>query len=246
MTRSILIALSVAALCAACSRETASTSVAPSIAASTCPDDGPRLPGTGVCQGRAFAYLDDNMGARDPSLPPDCSWTINETMLPGDEALLYRAMTCKGVTTKLAYAGGAHHASISYETSAVFGDGGKGHDLIQLFGTEPDPQGALKAEIAALPKAERANCEIHPAGIDGWPSDALVIGPTKPARAKISDDGPISACGKYGVDEDATTYWRVKQGFAWFFDLGQDDTDFDPASITVIAKGADGSWGAKP
>ena len=132
----------VAAMCVACTPKSASTLAASSAAGNSCPDDGLRLPQTGVCQGRALAYLDDPKGAREPSLPAGCTWTVNETMLPGDEALLYRAATCKGVTTKLDYAGGAHSAEISYETSAVFGASAKGHPVIRLFGTDPDPQGA--------------------------------------------------------------------------------------------------------
>ncbi|HWA23104.1 MAG TPA: hypothetical protein VG735_11970 [Caulobacterales bacterium] len=239
-----IVAVAALALCASCGPKPAA-SAAPSISAAPCPDDGPRLPETGVCQGRAWAYLDDFKGAREPSLPGGCTWSVNETMLPGDEALLYRAASCKGVTTKLAYAGGAHSASISYETSAVFGNSVKGQEVIRLFGTDPDPQGALKEQLAALPKAEREKCEIHPAGIDTWPSDALVIGPTKAARAKMPKDEPISACGPLGLDEDSQTFWRIKQGFAWFFQLGQEETDFDPATITVIAKNAEGGWGAK-
>ncbi len=243
-------ALAVLALCAACTRgptpQITSTSAAPSVsAAAPCPDDGPRLPETGVCQGRAWAYLGDAHGIHEGTLPEGCTWTINETMLPGDEALLYRAASCKGVTTKLAYAGGAHSASLSYETSALFGDSAKGQEVIRLFGTDPDPQGALKEQIAALPKGERDACVIQPANIEGWPTDALVIGPTKAARAKMPKDEPIAACGPFGLDEDSQTYWRISQGFAWFFQLGQEESDFNPGNITVIAKNADGGWGAK-
>lgn len=216
-------------------------------AASDCPDDGPRLPGTGVCQGRAWAYLDVADGAAEPALPDGCTWTVNETMLPGDEALLYRAATCHGVTSKLGYAGGAHSASISYEVSAARGDEAKGDEVFQLFGVDPDPQGAIKAALAALPAAERRRCGIEPAGIDGWPKDALVIRPNAATRAAHKDDeGPLPTCGPYGVGEDATTYWRVRQGFAWFFNISPGPLDFDPASITVVAKSADGAWGAKP
>src|SRR5262249_15963944 len=135
---------------------------------STCPDDGPRLKLTGICQGRAVAYLGDNKGAREPTLPDGCTWTVNETMLAGDDALLYRAATCKGATTQLAFSAGAKSAELRYDKSAVFTDDDKSHVLIRLFGTDPDPQGALKAAIAELPKAEQAKCEIQPAGVDTW------------------------------------------------------------------------------
>lgn len=249
MTLRSVAALAALVLCAACGPQPSPMPDAAPVAVdggASCPDDGPRLPGTGVCQGRALAYLDDPKGAREPVLPAGCTWTVNETMLPGDEALLYRAATCNGVTTRLDYAGGAHSASISYGTSAVFGEAVEGSEVIRLFGVDPDPQGALKDMIAKLPARERASCVIQPAGVDLWPSDALVIGPTAAARARMPKDEPLSACGDFGLNEDETRYWRIKQGLAWFFELGQEETDFDPASTTVIAKGADGAWGVKP
>lgn len=238
-----LIAATILALTmAACGPQPART-VDPS-QGSACPDDGPRLPDTGICLSRASAYLDPAEGTQAQELPAGCTWTTNETLLPADEALLYRAASCNGVTTKLAFAGGAHSASISYETSALGAP--KGEEVIKLFGVDPDPQGALKAAIAELPAAERAICGIEPAGVDFWPKDALVIRPNAKARAKLPQDEPLAACGPLGVDEDSATYWRVRQGFAWYFNLGQDALDFDPASITVVAKQPDGSWAIKP
>jgi hypothetical protein len=73
----------------------------------------------------------------------------------------------------------------------------------------------------------------------------LVIGPTKTARAKLPKDEPAAVCGDHGLNEDETRYWRIKQGLAWFFQLGPLEPDFDPASVTVIAKTTDGAWGAK-
>ena len=58
----------------------------------------------------------------------------------------------------------------------------------------------------------------------------------------MPQDQPVAACGDWGLDEDATQYWEVRQGYEWFFHLGQDVTDFDPISITHIVKDADGNW----
>jgi hypothetical protein len=183
---------------------------------------------------------------RVPELPEGCDWTVNETMLPGDEALLYYAGNCKGVVTTLGYAGGAHSAEISYERSAAFGDTAKGRVVMRLFGTDPDPQGALKAAIAEAPKAEQKTCEIRAAGYEGWPTDALLIAPNEAARAKLPKDKKVVACGPTGINETRVSYWRVRQGFAWFVDLGNSDPDFDAGNITVVAKSAAGSWKVKP
>jgi hypothetical protein len=243
MKINVAAALALALLATACGPNPAQKVIDPS-QGSACPDDGPRLPETGICAGRASAYLEVAEGTTEPMLPEGCTWGVNETMLP-DAALLYRAATCNGVTTKLAYAGGAHSASISYETSPANGAAAKGVEVIRLFGVDPDPQGALKGALAELPPAERARCVIEPAGIDGWPKDALVIRPNAATRA-ANADGPLPTCGPFGVGEDAISYWRVRQGFAWYFNLAPGPQDFDPASVTVIAKTADGGWGARP
>jgi hypothetical protein len=243
MKLAVLAALGALAMCVACGPQPGTTDTTKA-AEAACPDDGPRLPGTGLCQRTALLMLLHADGAQSVEYPEGCSASVNETMLPGDEALIYSAAKCGDVTTKLAYAGGAHSASISYETSAM------GHstedEIIRLFGVDPDPQGALKEQIAALPAAERATCEIRSAGADGWPADALVIAPTAAARARMPKDEPIAACGPLGLDEDSARYWRIRQGYAWLFDLGQDLAAFDPASVTVITKDADGNWSPRP
>ncbi len=239
----VIAAIGALAICVSCGPR-ATEEAASRAAEAACPDDGPRLPGTGLCQRTALLLLDHAEGAQSVEYPEGCTASVNETMLPGDEALIYSAARCGEVTTKLGYAGGAHSATISYETSAM------GHstedEIIRLFGVDPDPQGALKEQIAALPSAERATCEIRSAGFDGWPADALVIAPTAAARARMPKDEPIAACGPLGLDEDSARYWRIRQGYAWLFDLGQDLAAFDPASVTVITKDADGNWAPRP
>jgi len=78
----------------------------------TCAEGAVPLPGTGLCPAEAEALAARDPNVRTPELP-DCTWPTRELMLPGDEALLYRSATCKGVETELAFAGGAHRAEIS-------------------------------------------------------------------------------------------------------------------------------------
>jgi hypothetical protein len=215
----------------------------PETAESGCRDEGAPLAGTGLCQSVATAMLAmPPEGAQAETFPEGCEAVVNEVMLPGDEALLYRAARCNGTTTQLAFAGGAQSAEISIETLAFDPAAEPGQVVIRLFGTEPNPQGALTAAIAALPAAEQGQCEIRAAGIEGWPADALVIAPTAAARARMPQNEPIQACGPLGLDEDSTRYWRVAQGYAWFFDLGQESQGFDPASLTRVRRDADGAW----
>ncbi len=212
-----------------------------------CADDGPRFPITHLCVGRSVNYLDtDNFMVIEA--PADCEWVMQESAMPGDdEALIYRALKCKGVTTTLELHGGAHSAALGYAKSALFGDPAPEHEPVRMFPTDPaDPQKAIRDLFETIPEAERASCEIQPAGMDGWPKDALVIRPNEAARAKFPKDEPLATCGPFGVDEDSQTFWRISQGFAWFVELGQDTPDFDAGSITIFKKGADGSWAPAP
>jgi hypothetical protein len=217
---------------------------ASNVAPGACADGGARLAGTGLCQSEASVLLVADPNVRTPELE-GCTWSVKELMLPGDEALLYRAATCSGVETTLSYAGGAHRAEISYESSAVYGDAGRGRVVVALYGTDPDQRGALNAAIAELSGRDRGSCEIVPAEREGWPTDALLIAPSAAARARLAEGRPIVACGPLGIDETKVSYWRVRQGFAWFFDLGNRDPDFDAGNMAVFTQSVEGTWRLK-
>jgi len=236
----------------ACSPPPAKSVAAPApapAASSGCADDGVRLPVTGICAGRAANYL-DNLPS-DPPTPDGCAWTFNEAGLGDAEALLYRAMTCKGVTTRLAFSAGARGASVEYEKSALFGDAAVGKTAVRLFTLdEKDPRGGLLRLVqeGVEDKAERAACALRAAGFKDWPDGALVVdvNDAYKARRKINDDEPRTACGPLGLDTDQMSYWLIKQGYAWKFDLGQEETDFDPRTLTLMRKGPDGAWSVVP
>lgn len=213
-------------------------------ASAACTDGSARLAGTGLCQSEASALLVSDPNVRTPELE-NCTWRVRELMLPGEEALLYRAAICGGVETTLAYAGGARRAELSYETSAIYGDAARGRVVVALYGTDPDPQGALNAAIAELSARDRGSCQIVPAEREGWPTDALLIAPSALARARLFEGRPVVACGPLGIDETKVSYWRVRQGFAWFFDLGDRDPDFDAGNMAIFTRNADGAWRLK-
>lgn len=210
--------------------------------AAACADGSVRLAGTRLCQAEARTLLTADPNVRTPELE-GCAWSIKEVMLPGDEALLYSAATCGERDTALSYAGGAHSAEIAYESSAVYGQEAAGRVLVRLFGVDPEPQGALTAAIAEAPAG--ASCEIQPAQREGLPADALIIAPNARARASLPAGQPIVACGPMGINETKQSYWRVRQGFAWYFDLGAQDPDIDAGNMTIITRGADGVWQVK-
>lgn len=244
----ILAACAVLAFAGACTPPNAKTEDAKAaVADAGCPDDGPRFPITGICTGRAVAYFDPELAPAEPAdlgeIGKDCTWTVNETAMGiEDEAILYRALSCKGVTAKLEYAGGARSASLNLATSAL--GAAPGGELVRIFTSDPqDPQKVIRDLIAAAPAAERSRCEVQPADRAGWPKDAVVIG-YKKTFATEATDGVVQLCGPYGRDTGAQTFWRIHQGYAWFFTLGQDAAEIDPATVTLFRKGADGAWAA--
>jgi hypothetical protein len=56
-------------------------------------------------------------------------------------------------------------------------------------------------------------------------------------------DNNAGALGDYGYGDDADL-WRVFQGHAWFFRLGQDVPEIDWRSITLIEPNGEGGWQA--
>lgn len=205
-----------------------------------CPDGEPRLPVTKMCHPKALKSLNAAGGYNQPS--EGCAWVVQETPF-ADGALLYRALRCGKETAKLAFAGGAQMAELSIEHSALGDTIGK--VLVQVASADP---ASPTANVQAITRgamdnpAEAAKCSVRSAGIDVWPSDALVVDISAAEAAKITEDGPRTACGPYGLDEDSAKYWRVFQGFSWFFDLGQDALEFDPGSFTLMTKDANGKW----
>ncbi len=246
-----LILISALALLAACKPPAAvkeelpvaAPDVAPVIA-KVCADGGAPLTGTGLCQSEAAELLVRDPNVRTPELP-DCTWVINEAMMP-DEALLYYAASCGEKTAGLGFAGGAHRAEFSYTQSATMGDEANGKPLFWLYGTDPDPQGALKAAMTELPAADQAKCEINTEVLEGWPAGTLRITLKDSARAGTPANGIFTACGPFGVSETSNKYWQVRQGYAWFFDLPLAEQDIDFGNMAIVTRGEDGTWSVKP
>ncbi|WP_370177619.1 hypothetical protein [Alteriqipengyuania sp.] len=214
-------------------------------AETTCPDDGDRLPITGICAGRAVVYL-NAAGGDLPEAPEGCEWVVQETRF-NEDVLLYRATQCGEKTTRLTFADGAGIADLSYDTAA-YGDAEnalKGEVLVRVTGADESNKTANLLRVARGSingAAERSACKVRNARIDFWPDDALVIDSLSPREAAEPSDGPRTACGPFGLDENSSTFWRVFQGHSWFFRLGQDVWQVDPGSFTLMRKGEDGKW----
>lgn len=206
------------------------------------------LPGTGLPPERAAALIGlpapaDGFGDYYAA----CSWTINETPFAGDY-LLYYAADCKGRRSLLEFAGGAQFAELTLVESAL-AEGPftpSGMPLVKVAGAEPgDPKASVlaRARAAIDDPARAAKCQAWPGAEWGYPADAFVVDVSPRDAETLSEDERMSgACGPFGVG-DSARFWRVFQGFAWFFDLGQDAwQDIDPASLTLVTADGRGGW----
>lgn len=211
--------------------------------AAPCPDDGPRLAITQLCSGRVVNYVDPAIGLATET-PADCTWNFTETATPDpDEAIVFRALECKGVMTALEFHGGAHSAALGYTKSALFGDTALTVEPVRLFLSDAaDPQKVIRDLLEGVPTTERTKCDVRPVGIDGWPSDALALQYDAAERKKLPADEPATMCGEFGRDEDTASFWRITGGYAMFFALGQETPDIDAGSFMVFRKGSDGAW----
>lgn len=196
-----------------------------------------KLPLSGLCREFAASLMQQPTGPA--TTPPEgCEWTPAEVAISPSQIVLYRAARCQSRSAKLAFVPGVPLASLTLAVSPYEAPAGPADVVVRLTKAE-DRDAILKVSRAFVTDPrERARCQVRPAGIDEWPSDALVIDEVPPPPA----DGVRSACGELGLDEDAQTFWRISQGLGWFFQLGQDSPIVDPRSFTVIDRTAEGIW----
>lgn len=209
-----------------------------------CADDGERLKLTGLCKGRAVNYMNMDASA-SPEAADGCEWQVMEAALPADEVLLYRGLVCGTKTAELEVAAGAERAELKLVKSAMSDEMPEPFTIGYMYTAEGDPAQAItqRARSVIEDLAEAAKCNARPAGIEGWPKDAMVVD-TDPKGSTSADGDPVAVCGDLGYFDEGFRFWRAAQGYAWFFDFGQDYAEIDPGSLTIVAKDAEGTWGA--
>ncbi len=237
-------ALALAALLSTAGCITAAGGAASSAAvgreAPSCARGSARLPVTGLCQAQAAALVLSAPGPEADSAD-GCEWLVNEARMLENGALLYRALRCNGRTARLEFVPGARAASFDLVKSP-WGQQEQPHTVAIMFDAEGQDAKAVILEAARRvieDPAESARCRVR--RLDGdvaAPEDALVVDevPIPPS------DGVRSACGEFGFDGGAQTFWRVSQNIAWFFSLGNDSPPVDSESFTLIRRDAAGRW----
>lgn len=253
MTLKFALPLAAMIFIAACSPQTetqpaetiAETEVsAPAVDASTCPDEGPRLPLSGVCKGRAVNYMDypasfDELDYYNQMTGQDCHWEVMEAQFATD-VLLYQGVVCGENAASLEFAGGAR-ASNLYLASSPFGPdmGDFDHPFAWVISSDPaDPTANLQfwTREAMDDPENAAKCSVQSAPEHyGYPGDAYIVDIAEADRPPV-EDGPYALCGPFGLDGDSASYWRVFADFSWFFQLGQEPVGIAPGSLTLITK----------
>jgi hypothetical protein len=227
---------------------------------SDCPDDGPRLPVTGICRGRTSAYFTANAS---PTLGAGegCRWVGSEITTPDpDEVFLVMAAQCGEKTAAFELSAGARSASIMLTKSAMFDETPEGVEVARVFvvpeGTDGRKMILDMAKQSTTDKKQAAACElraVNPAAPSEatYPKDALVVDASAAYKTATGlgrggegpAEGAYTACGDWGYTSDGVAYWLIRGGYAFFVNLGQDLPDLDPGTLTVFRKGADGAWG---
>jgi hypothetical protein len=219
-----------------------------------CPGGATALPVTGLCPSEAINFLDGARVAAAAPAPEGCTWELNETAFV-DQALLYQALSCKGKKTELEYRGGAHSAALGVKQSGYFESLPADFEpvkIVSLFEVA-DPKARILdfAREGITNKAESAACEVRPVGGNA-PVDAFVVQANAAYQANqkralgtdMVDASP--SCGPFGFTNDGVQFWRITGGYAFFFNTGQDLSDFNPDTLAVLQKGEDGEWQVVP
>lgn len=204
-----------------------SNTMSNSDAESTCPTEGPRLPGSGICQYRGVNYLNIVDGP-PPILQEGCDWRLNEAAMPNGGYLLYLAELCNGKLATLKFSSGKPFSEVTL-------DGNKVITVGAVDMNNPRKNVLIYARNAMKDKAEAAKCRVVDAPNE-LAADALMVDVSAAEAAKAPKDEPRFACGPFGLDDETTSFWRVFDGYSWHFELGQDAYKrFDPRSLTVIS-----------
>ena len=213
-----------------------------------CRDDGTRLPLSGLCMGSAAALINAVEGEEASLMDETCSWILSEGWF-ADRIMLYRAAQCGTRVARVAGSAGAAMVQLELIESAYAGD-----DAVYGKLAEPMAFADVYARFKPTPAEDvtaRAlfgrNREVPtscaarrvPEVADGFIVD---VSPAERAR-QPQDEPPAPLCGDYGYGDDADL-WRVFQGHAWFFRLGQDTPEIDWRSITLIEPDGQGGWQA--
>lgn len=205
--------------------------------AAPCAASGGLLPGSGLCRDAARARLPSTW--RNAWNPPEgCDSTAQEAPLGSGRWLLYAAQRCGDVVARLEVAPGPQGAVEMRYAEAARSKALTGKTALTLVERKPAPYEAIYALVmSGLPPKQVGQCALRTPEVEGYPIDAYVFDlPPAEARKAAALDAP---CGPYGRSARTDSYWRLFDGIGVFYVFGENQPEFDPASLTVYKPG---SW----
>lgn len=220
-----------------------SSSAAP---VSDCPDDSPRLPGSGICQSRAVNYM-----SRYPEAPPaatfqgqNCQWVLRESALPSmpeeRSYLLYFAAQCGSKTAELDYGANNHYAELTTISSAYDIPPRVVAEFYQSHG-EGARNILQRAKERANNPAEMAGCSVMIESTD--PLKYLVDNVSPAQSHAMAGNGPRAACGPRGLDQDTGNFWTVINDQVWYIMPSHEIyEDIYTPSLTVLTPDGQGGY----
>lgn len=218
-------------------------SAAPAIPAEPCATSGGLLPGSGLCRDAAMARLPSTR--RNAWTPPiGCDTTAQEIPLSSGRWLLYAAQRCGEAVARLEAGPGPSGSQPAGQPTGQTGvlelryaqaarsKALPGKRALTLVEGKPAPYEAVHALVMnGLSPRQVRNCDLRTPEVEGYPIDALVFDlPPADARKAAALDEP---CGPYGRSARTDSYWRLFDGIGVFYVFGDNQPEFDPASLTV-------------
>jgi hypothetical protein len=194
------------------------------------------LPGSGLCRNDALARLPKTR-RNAWQAPEGCDTTGQEVALPGGAWLLLAAQRCGDQIAQMEAIPGPHGAVEVRYTAAARNRTLEGKTVLTLVQGQPAPFAAIAALVFSDLKPKQAKlCTLREPEVEGYPIDAYVFDlPPKEARKAAALDAP---CGPYGRSANLDGYWRIFDGYGIFFAFGNDQPEFDPASLSVYRPGS--------
>jgi hypothetical protein len=199
--------------------------------AAPCANEGGLLAGSGLCRDAAFARLPKTR--RNAWTPPEgCDVAVQEAPLSEGRWLLYAAQRCGERTARLDVAPGKMGALVLRYDETARNATLAGKPVITLVDSKSDTYAAVSAlALAGLDVRQAKRCTLLAPEVEGYPIDAYVFDlPPREARKTAALDEP---CGAYGRSARTDSYWRLFDGIGAFYVFGDDQPEFDPASLAV-------------